>query len=352
MLWIGFCGFYRKVHSMRQSHPPRQRLLLAPMLLLLLALPAGAQENGVAPSWASVTVGVANLDRALEFWMGTLGFDTLASADGEDAELATLWRILPEDIKRQALLGQPGSAQGRLHLVEFSAPGPAVREGTRVNDPGPQSLVVYARDLKTRVKEMQQAGLVFHSAEPVEASQADGIQQTGIRLGIHDEVSVILRELHGAELAFNPRGFSGIAALVNVVEFAGPEKQFLAQELGLASLGERTIEGTGLEQLMGLATGAILESSSWGATADSPGQIQLDDYSQVSRGNDLYPVAVPTQLGILHVTYAATGLDTFKQQLLASGYRFSDREYREVMYGTGQFIRLRTPAGMNIEVFE
>src|SRR5690606_32574818 len=127
---------------------------------------------------------------------------------------------------------------------------------------------------------MQEAGLVFYSAEPVEASQADGIQQSEIRLGIHDEVSMILRELHGAELAFNAKGFNGIAALVNVVEFARPEAEFLATTLDQSPLGERTIEGAALEQLMGLATGAILHSSNWGATADSPGQMQLDDYSQ------------------------------------------------------------------------
>jgi catechol 2,3-dioxygenase-like lactoylglutathione lyase family enzyme len=335
-------------------YPYKSRLIL-PLLGLLLCLmgnAAGAQESDVSSSWTSVTVGVADLDQALEIWVETLGFSQLAKMDGDDPELATLWRILPEDIQRQALLGMPDSAHGQLHLVEFREPGPAVREGARVTDSGPQSLVVYARDLKAQVKQMQEDGFTFFSAEPVESSLANGIRLSEIRLGLHDEVSLLLRELHGAEMNFNARGFSGIIGLVNVVEFAQAERDFYQQILGLQLLAERSIEGTELEQVMGLATGAVLETSSWGNTTDSSGQIELGDYRFVTPGNNLYPVAVPTQLGILHVSYAVTDLDEFKQKLHAAGLSFNDREYRDTPYAKGRFIRFRTPAGMNLEAFE
>ncbi|HET6565701.1 MAG TPA: VOC family protein [Xanthomonadales bacterium] len=334
---------------------PFTRFLSLALLAICLQfhpVQSAAQDDFLSPSWSSVTVGVADLDQALEFWVGTLGFSQLASAEGDDPELATLWRLLPEDIKRQALLGMPGSTQGRLHLVEFSEPGPAVREGTKAYDAGPQSLVVYAQDLPARVKEMQEAGFTFFSAEPYEVSQADGLQLSEIRLGIHDEVSLILRELHGAELVTNARGFSGIMALVNVVEFAQAERDFLSQQMGLGLLAERSIEGIELEYLMGLPSGALLETSSWGAATDVPGQLQLDDFRHASPGANLYPVAVPTQLGILHVTYAATAIEVLQQKLHAGGYNFNDREFREVIYGSGRFIRFRTPAGMNIEAFQ
>ena len=341
---------------MRYPYKLKLVLPLLSTLLWLTCTSAGAQESGGSPSWTSVTVGVANLDQALDFWVGTLGFSQLAKADGEDPELATLWRILPEDIQHQALLGmpgsQPGSGQGQLHLVQFREPGPAVREGARVTDSGPQSLVVYARDLAAQVKQMQEDGFTFFSPEPVETSLANGIRLSEIRLGIHDEVSLLLRELHGAEMSFNPRGFSGIIGLVNVVEFAQAERDFYQDILGLELLAERSIEGTELEQVMGLATGAVLETSSFGNTTDSLGQVELNDYRFVTPGNNLYPVAVPTQLGILHVSYAVTELDALKQKLHAAGLSFNDREYRETPYGKGRFIRFRTPAGMNLEAFE
>jgi len=72
----------------------------------------------------------------------------------------------------------------------------------------------------------------------------------------------------------------------------------------------------------------------------------------VSPGNNLFPVAVPTQLGILHVSYAVTDLKALQQKLNAAGFHFSDREYREVLYGKGRYIRFRSPAGMTIEAFE
>ena len=129
-------------------------LRLCLLLLLLMTPSAWGQERLVAPSWTSVTVGVADLDTALELWVGTFGFSKLASLEGEDVELASLWKILPSDIKRQALLGMPGAAYGRLHLVEFTEPGPPVREGAQVFDQCPKNLDIYVRDLPTRVKEM------------------------------------------------------------------------------------------------------------------------------------------------------------------------------------------------------
>lgn len=342
---------------MRYPHPLKLILPLLVSTLWSISTPAIAQENAVPPTWSSVTVGVADLDQALEFWIGTMGYTQVAEAEGEDPELATLWRILPADIHRQALLqgiagSNPATGHGLLHLVQFLEPGPAVREGARVTDAGPQSLVVYARDLSAQVKRMQESGFTFNSAEPVEVNLAEGFQFSEIRLGIHDQLNLVLRELPGVEMTFNQRGFSGIMGLVNVVEFAQAERDFYHHVLGLGSLFERSIEGMALEHLTGLTTGAVLETSSWGIATDTAGQVELDDYRAVSPGNNLYPVAVPTQLGILHVTYGVTDLEALQQTLDAAGFRFNDREYREVLYGKGRFIRFRSPAGFNVEAFE
>lgn len=337
---------------MRQNRTNSSGLI---QLLVLAAIsltgsPLLAQEHSLAPSWTSVTVGVADLDVALELWVGTFGFTELNEFDGEDEELATLWQVLPADIKRQALIGSPGSRYGQMHLVEFIEPGPAVREGAKPYDPSPYSLVVYAEDLPKRVKEMQAAGYTFQTAEPVERPAFDGSPVREIRLVGHDEVTVVLRELPGQAAPFNMRGFSGIAALAKVVDFAPTERDFYAELMGLELLGEQTLEGLIIEQLMGQLSGSALDISFWGEAGQPLGQIELIDF-RGARGSDLYPVAVPTQLGILHVSYAVSDLDAFKQQLHAAGIHHNERDYREVIFGSGHFIRFRTPAGMSVEAY-
>jgi len=326
------------------------------LAFLLLISNAWAQDEFSAPAWSSVTVAVADLDQALQLWVGNLGYSKLAQAEGEDPELATLWRLLPSDIARQALLGLPGprevSGHGRLHLVQFSEPGPTIREGAQVYDAGPQSLVLLASNLTTRVKELQDSGLTFYSAEPVAGQGPDGKVFRQIRLGIHDQLNLILRELPAAAGSLNDRGFSNITALVNVVEFAGPEREFLAGVLGLRPVAERSIEGPELEQLMGLSSGAILDITGLGPAAQAGGQLELNDYRSNMPGTDLYSVSVPTQLGILHLSYAVEDLEGLMQGLSSAGFSYSDREYREVIYGKGRFVRFRTPAGFTIEAFE
>jgi catechol 2,3-dioxygenase-like lactoylglutathione lyase family enzyme len=324
--------------------------------LQLMASTIEAQEANVAPSWNSVTVGVADLDKALELWVGVFGFSKLATRDGEDAELAALWRILPSDIKRQALLGMPGSQYGRLHLVEFTEPGPPVREGAQAFDLCPKNLDIYAQDLPARVKEMQALGYTFRNAEPSEVTAPDGTRFREIHLPAHDELNVVLLELLAqenefSEMEFSAKGFAGIGPLISIVGHAPTERDFYANVMGLDILNDNVLEGPEIERMIGLPPGSGLDVSIWGDDSELLGQIELIDYRGV-QGNNLYPIAIPTQLGILHVSYQLKDLDAFKQKLHDAGINHSDREYRELIFGSGRFIRFRTPSGMNIEAFE
>jgi len=330
----------------------------------LLVSPVAAQQRLVTPAWTSVTVSVSDLDLAMKLWVDTFGFTVLAESGGADRELATLWHIRPSDIKRQALVGLPESREGQLHLVEFSEPGPAVREGARPFDPSPHSLVVYADDLPKRVKEMQAAGHTFVTGAPAEMTAPDGTAYREIHLSAHDLVNVVLREPAGQQTGqrtiFTQNGFNGIVALISIVEFAVTERNFYARVIGLDLLGELTLEDPITEQLMGLPPGHVLEISRWGEGGTAQGrmaqvglalgQIELVDFRGV-RGTDLYPVAVPTQLGILHVSYTVQNLDHFRQRLRAAGIHVNERDYRDVIFGAGRFIRFRTPAGMNMGAY-
>lgn len=342
---LTFCSFHRFLGG-----------LLLFFGLQLMTPTIEAQETIVSPSWSSVTVGVANLDKALELWVGTFGFSKLATRDGEDVELAALWRILPTDIKRQALLGMPGAKYGRLHLVEFTEPGPAVREGAQAFDLCPKNLDIYAHDLPARVKEMQADGYTFRNAEPSEVTAPDGTRFREIHLPGHDELNIVLLELLAeenelSEMEFSPQGFAGIGPLITIVGHAPTERDFYANVMGFDLLNDNLLEGPEIERMIGLPVGSGLDVSIWGKGDEPLGQIELIDYRGV-QGNDLYPITVPTQLGILHVSYEVTDLEAFKARLHDAGTNYQDREYREVIFGSGKFIRFRTPAGMNIEAFE
>jgi catechol 2,3-dioxygenase-like lactoylglutathione lyase family enzyme len=321
------------------------------LFLVLVSTTALGQERLVAPSWTSVTVGVANLDKALELWVGTFGFEKLASSEGEDAELATLWKILPTDIKRQALLGMPGSTYGKLHLVEFTEPGPPVREGAQVFDLCPKNLDIYVSDLPARVKEMQANGISFRNPEPSEVTAPDGTVFREIHMPGHDEINIVLLEVIGKEMEFSDKGFTGIGPLIAIVDQAEIEKNFYASVMGMDILSDNLLEGPEIEKMIGLPPGAKLDVSIWGQKEYSLGQIELVDYQGV-KSNNLYPVTVPTQLGILHTSYAVTDIEAFKQKLHDAGINHFDRGYRELIFGSGKFIRFRTPGGMNIEAFE
>ncbi len=335
----------------RKHNRIAQQLGLLLAMLLLTAACWAKEEITIEPSWTSVTVAVADLDRALELWVGTFGFSKLASAQGDDAELAALWRILPADIKRQALLGIPGSVYGNLHLVEFTEPGPPVREGAQVYDLGPGNLTVFAKDLPARVKEMQAKGISFRHAEPTEFTTPDGAVFSEIHLLAQDEVNIVLREIIGKKMVFSPQGFTGIGRLTAVVDDAQSERDFYAELMDMDLLYDSVLGGPDIERTVGLPAGVKLEQSIWGIASESLGQTELVDYQGVKSTN-LYPITVPTQLGILHASYRVRNLDVFKKNLHNAGINHSERDFREVIFGSGRFIRFRTPAGMNIEAFE
>jgi catechol 2,3-dioxygenase-like lactoylglutathione lyase family enzyme len=70
-------------------------------------------------SWTSVTVGVADLDHALDFWVNSFGFEVQGRKEGQDLDLARLWDIQPGDIARQALLKTPGETTGMMQSMSY-----------------------------------------------------------------------------------------------------------------------------------------------------------------------------------------------------------------------------------------
>lgn len=305
----------------------------------------------VAPAWTSVTIGVADLDEALTLWQGALGFELRAQREGADAQLETLWGLPGLGINRQALLATPGADTGMLHFVEFAQPGPAVREGANAFDEVPKNLDIYVHDMARRLDDLRQAGYRFRNDEFSEVTAPDGTVFREMHMPSHDALNIVLLEVIGKSLPFNPLGFAGVGPLIVSVPDAAGEAAFYRETMEFSLLSHNFLHGPEIERMVGLPAGAALDVSIWGDAAAPFGQVEVIDYQGVE-GRNLYPLTVPPQRGILHVTYAVTDLRAFAQRLQQAGIEHTVPVDSDVLPGRGRFLRFRSPAGLNLEAFQ
>jgi catechol 2,3-dioxygenase-like lactoylglutathione lyase family enzyme len=302
-------------------------------------------------SWTTVSVSVADLDEALDLWFGTFGLEVKARKDGDDPALARLWGLAPDDIQLQALVGTPGVNTGLIHFIQFKDPGPAVREAAQAFDLCPKNLDIYVRDMPARVQELKNAGHTFRNDNYTEATAPDGTFFREIHLPGHDAINIVLLEVIGLDLPFTPEGYAGIGPLITIVADAGAERAFYRDVLDLEVLNDNILEGPEIERMIGLPPGSALDVSIWGAAGEAFGQMEVINY-RGSEGNNLYPRAVPKQRGILQIGYESEDLAELTRKLDQAGIAWSDRGKFQVLYGSGRIIRLRSPGGLRIEVFQ
>ena len=302
-------------------------------------------------SWTSVSVSVADLDEALALWSGAFGLEVKAQKDGDDPELSRLWGLSPGDFKRQVLLGTPDVSTGLIHLIQFSHPGPAVRDGAQAFDLCPKNLDVYVSNLPSRVVELKNAGYSFRNDAHSEVTAPDGTVFREIHLPGHDAINIVLLEVIGKELPFTPEGYAGIGPLITIVADAGAERSFYRNIMNLEVLNDNILEGPEIERMIGLPAGSALDVSIWGAEGEALGQMEVINY-RGTKGRNLYPGAVPKQRGILQVTYQSENLEGLTGQLDQAGINWLDLGSSSLLTGSGRFIRFHSPAGMRIEVFQ
>lgn len=302
-------------------------------------------------SWTSVSVSVANLDSVIELWHNTFGLEVFAEKRGADQELAELWGILPDDIRRQALLGTTGVATGRIHFVEFNDPGSAVRDGAQVFDQCPKNLDIYVRDMPSRVEELKAAGQTFRTDDFSAVTAPDGTVFREIHMVGHDAINIVLLEVIGLQLPFNEKGYAAVGPVITIIGDAVSERRFYRDVLGLNVLNDNILEGPEIERMIGLPPGSALDVSIWGVAGEAFGQMEIIEYRGVE-GNNLYSKTVPKHRGILHVTYATQDLSKLIRVLEQAGIPWSEGGHRFILPGTGRFIRFHSPAGFRIEVFE
>jgi catechol 2,3-dioxygenase-like lactoylglutathione lyase family enzyme len=296
-----------------------------------------------------VTLGVTDLDAAVVFWAGNFGLTTRARREGPDAGLATLWSLPGDAIRRQALVHTPGAMVGALHLVEFAAPGPPVRDGARVCDRLPKNIDLYTRDLGTRFAALEAAGHRFR-APPAGMAAGRHVFREAQMPG-PDGVNVVVIEVIGPgyDVPLSPRGFAGAGPVVTIVGDVGAEGRFYREVLGLAMTLDLQLGGPDIERAVGLPPGATLDLQVYGDPHEPLGRIEAIEYGQVE-GADLYPRARPPARGLLHATWRTPGLDELRARLATAGVGGSAPRPRTPRVGAGGVLSFRSPAGFRIEV--
>jgi len=302
-------------------------------------------------AWTHVTVSVADLDEALDLWSGHFGLEIVARRDGDDADLARYWSLAPQEIHRQALLATPQASTGMIHLVEFDQPDSAVRDGAEVFDLCPKNLDIYVRDMPVRIDELKQAGMTFRNETFSEVTAPDGTRFREIHLPAHDAINIVLLEVLGKEMAFTPQGYAGVGPVITIVDDALSERAFYANVMGLDVLNDNILDGPEIEAMIGLPKGAALDVSIWGGEGESLGQVEVIDYRGIE-GKDLFPLATPKHRGILQITYKTRDLQGFTESLDAAGHHWTEVGRFDLMPGAGRYIRLQSPAGLVIDVFQ
>lgn len=309
-------------------------------------------NSEVPGAFAHATLGVADLERAIAFWVQHFGFEVAAQLDGPDADLAELWELGPADISRQALVRTPGARAGAVHLVEFAKPAAPVRRGARVFDHLPKNLDIYVRDMATRFEALKAAGLSFRS-DPITSPGPDGMIFREVHLPAHDEINVVLLEVigKGYDTCFNSKGFAGVGPLITIVPDLASEERFYTDVLSMAITLDMRLEGPMIEKLIGLPAGAALKLKVYGDPDEPLGRIELIEYERTS-GNNFFARAKPPALGTLHVTYQVRTLRPLLDRLRAADVDVVDHGNRRLLYGTGHVVSFRSPAGFRIEAQE
>lgn len=305
-------------------------------------------------AFSHVTVGVARLAEAVDWWRRHFGFEVRDLRAGPDPELGRVWGVTADRITGQALVATPlgpgrFAGAGQLHLVEFADPAPAVRAGARPHDRLPKNLDLYTRDIAARYADLEALGVSFRSRWG--EIPAGDLRFREVHLAGHDNLNVVLLEVIGPGYAttLSPRGFAGIGPLVTIVGDAAAEARFYGDVLGMETTLALRLTGPEIEATVGLPPGAALDIRVFGDPAEPLGRIEIIEYEKMP-GEDRYPRARAPATGILHANYQVPDLDAVRERLARAGVPFTEHGPVRALYGQGPLVSFRSPAGFRIEV--
>ena len=87
-----------------------------------------------------------------------------------------------------------------------------------------------------------------------------------------------------------------------------------------------------------------------GDEPDRYGRVELVSYIGAEKQDDLYEIANPPALGTLHCLFRVEDITTIKGKLRNRLIHFEECGFMDLIYGKGEIITFRSPAGLRIDV--
>ena len=301
--------------------------------------------------WQTITIGVANLEKALHLWVDLMGFKAVASRKGRDDQLAQQWDIPAGSVIEQVLLGHGENQDGRLLLIKTAHSGPSVRLGAAVFDQCVKNIDIYVTDIVSRGKELQSANYSSRNALPSEIVAEDGTHFKEMHFHIHDDINLVLLELMNEPMPFNTMGFGQIGPIISVVADVAQEKKFYKEVLELEMLSNNYFNGSEIERMIGLPEGSGLDVSIWGTDGQRNAQLELVEYDGVI-GKNLFSRGSLPNCGLHSVCFVTANAKNIVLSGQAFPCRIISRGKLNTLAGDGVHWSIYTPAGLRIDLIE
>ena len=299
----------------------------------------------------TIIVGVQNINEAIELWVNQFGLDIVSEREGIDADLSRLWQLEDDEITKQALLATPKIDVGKIHLVQFKNPSTAVRQNANATDLGPKNLDVTCLDLPSKYDELIKMGYQFRSEYVGYQIESIGADVLEVQMPGHDHTNIIFVEQLGEKIQLSERGYGGITSLVTIVSELDEETDFFMDIFSLKEALSEDLFGEHVEKMIGLPKGGGLRLNLLeGDELDRYGRVELVAYIGAEKQDDLYKIANPPALGTLHCVFRVEDIDSIKNNLRNRSVSFKEHGLLDLIYGKGEIISFRSPAGLRIEV--
>lgn len=299
----------------------------------------------------TIIVGVQNINEAIELWVNQFGLDIVSEREGIDGDLSRLWQLEDDEITKQALLATPKIDVGKIHLVQFKNPSTAVRQNANATDLGPKNLDVTCLDLPSKYDELIKMGYQFRSEYVGYKIESIGADVLEVQMPGHDHTNIIFVEQLGEKIQLSKRGYGGITSLVTIVSELDEETDFFMDIFSLKEALSEDLFGEHVEKMIGLPKGGGLRLNLLeGDEIDRYGRVELVAYIGAEKQDDLYKIANPPALGTLHCVFRVEDIDSIKNKLRNRSVSFKEHGLLDLIYGKGEIISFRSPAGLRIEV--
>ncbi len=295
---------------------------------------------------AYAVIGVGDMNEALDLWVERFGMEIVSRRTGPDPELARAWGLPADGIADQALLLTPGVNEGGIHLVRFTNPGPAVRDGARPTDLLPKSVDVAVRDIHARHAELAAAGYKFR--QPVGTLKTDQVTVYEVHMTGHDDINVVFVEQPAHPEPVSTRGYGVAPLIVTISPDNVREAEFLTRLLALEEVAHNRFGGPEVEKTIGLPPGASLDVRILGDNARPFGRVELVQYEGVASENR-YPRARAPARGQLSLTFFTDDLSPW---LAGERGGVTNLGSGAGIYGSGRMVTATTPAGLRIDIVE